>query len=148
MPNSYTQILYHIVFSTKNRERVLVADHREKLFRYFWGIHKNLNCHLYRIGGVEDHVHILTALHPTVSLADYMKEIKTGSSKWVKAEGVFPGFVGWQDGSGAFTLSVSEKQAVSDYIADQVEHHRTVSFMEEYRQLLERAGVKYDEHYL
>ena len=148
MPNTYTQIFYHLVFSTKNRERVLLAEHREKLFRYVWGIHKNLDCHLYRIGGVEDHVHLLTALHPAVSLADYMKELKTGSTKWVKAEGLFPGFTGWQDGYGAFTLSVNERQAVTDYIANQEEHHRTVSFLEEYRQLLERAGVKYDERYL
>jgi putative transposase len=76
MPNSYTQILYHIVFSTKDRERVLDVRRREELFRYVWGINKNLNCHLHRINGVEDHLHILTAIHPSVCLADYLKEVK------------------------------------------------------------------------
>lgn len=148
MSNTYTQILYHIVFSTKHRERVLTTDRREELFRYVWGINKNLDCHLHRINGVEDHIHILTSLHPALSLADYVKEIKTGCSKWIKAERMFPGFTGWQDGYGAFTLSVNEKEAVMEYIKRQEEHHRTVSFLEEYRQLMDRAGVKYDERYL
>ena len=148
MPNTYTQILYHVVFSTKNRERVLTADHREKLFRYLWGIHKNIDCHLHRINGVEDHVHLLISLHPALSLSDYVKEIKTGSSKWIKAERIFPDFTGWQDGYGAFTLSVNEKEAVSNYIKGQEEHHCAVSFLDEYRRLLEQSGTKYDERYL
>ena len=86
MPNTYTQLLFHVVFSTKNRERTLPDDHRELLYRYIWGIHKNLNCHMYRIGGIDDHVHILTATPTTLSLADYVKEVKTGSSRWLKEQ--------------------------------------------------------------
>ena len=148
MANTYTQIFIHIVFTTKNREPVLAEARRDDLFRYIWGIHQKHHCHLHRINGVEDHLHILTSLHPTVSLADYMREIKTGSSLWIKREGVFPGFNGWQDGYGAFTVSLSEKAAVIEYIKQQQEHHRTVSFIEEYKALLEAAGVDYDKRYL
>jgi REP element-mobilizing transposase RayT len=80
MPNTYTQLMFHVVFSTKNRQRTLPDGQRELLYRYIRGIHKNLNCHMYRIGGIDDHVHILTAIPTTLSLADYVKEVKTGSS--------------------------------------------------------------------
>ena len=78
--STYTQVYYHIVFSTKNRERHLVEDRREDLFRYVWGIIKNKKSHLYRINGVDDHVHVVTSLHPTVCLSDMVKDIKTGTS--------------------------------------------------------------------
>jgi REP element-mobilizing transposase RayT len=87
---TYTQIIYHIVFATKNRERVLDKPRREDLFRYIWGIVKNHDCHLFRLNGVEDHVHILTSVHPTVALADLVKAVKTGSAKWIKENNVFP----------------------------------------------------------
>src|SRR5437867_3046198 len=109
MANTYTQLMFHVVFSTKHRERTLPDDHREILYRYVWGIHKNLNCHLYRIGGTDDHVHILTATPTTLSLADYVKEIKTGSSRWLKDQPAFSRFCGWQDGYGGFTVSFREK---------------------------------------
>jgi REP element-mobilizing transposase RayT len=115
---TYTQIIYHIVFATKHRERVLAEPRREDLFRYMWGIVKNHDCHLLRLNGVEDHVHILTSLHPTVALADFVKAIKTGSSKWIKEENVFPQFSHWQDGYGAFTHSVREKDGLIEYIKD------------------------------
>ncbi len=80
MPNTYTQLLFHIVYSTKNRERALADGHRESLYKYIWGIDQNLNCHLYRIGGTDDHVHILTAIPTTLAVAEYVQEIKAGSS--------------------------------------------------------------------
>ncbi len=146
--STFTQIYYHIVFSTKNREPVLLADKRDHLFRYTWGILKNKDCHLYRIGGVEDHVHILTSLHPTIALADLVKEIKISTSSWIKDENIFPGFTHWQDGYGAFTVSHSDKDAVIDYIKGQEEHHQRVSFKDELREFLIRHGVKFDEKYL
>ena len=148
MANTFTQILYHVVFSTKNRAPVLHADNRDKLFRYVWGINQKLNCHLYRINGVEDHVHILTSLHPTLALADYMQKVKSGSSKWMSDEDVFPGFDGWQDGYGAFTLAWKDKERVVDYIKRQPEHHAAVSFVDEYKGMLEEEGVRYEEKYL
>ena len=148
MANTYTQIFYHIVFSTKDRSPVLAEARREELFRYVWGIHQKHNCHLYRMNGVDDHVHILTSIHPSISLSDYIREIKTGSSLWIKRENVFPGFAGWQDGYGAFTHSIREKASVIDYIKRQKEHHQALGFLEEYKTLLEAAGVEYDERYL
>ena len=145
---TYTQTIYHIVFATKHRERVLDKPRREDLFRYIWGIVKNHDCHLFRLNGVEDHVHILTSLHPTVALADLVKAVKTGSSKWIKEENVFPQFSHWQDGYGAFTHSIREKNPLIDYIKDQENHHRRVDYLDEYRTLLQDAGIEFDEKYL
>jgi putative transposase len=145
---SYTQIIYHIVFSTKHRHPCLSSERREDLFRYTWGIIKNHQCHLYRINGVEDHLHILTSLHPTVCLADLVKAIKTGTSKWVKQNNVFADFDHWQDNYGAFTLSCREKEGRIEYIKNQAEHHKKVSYRDEFCELLEEAGIDYDEKYL
>ena len=146
--STYTQICYHIVFSTKDRVPALQPERREDLFRYTWGILKNKDCHLYRIGGVEDHIHILTSLHPTICLAELVRDIKIGTSKWIKQEGVFPTFTHWQDGYGAFTIAYGDKDAVIEYIKSQSEHHKRVSFRDELRELLVKFGVKFDEEYL
>jgi len=146
--STFTQIYYHIVFSTKNRIPTLSADRREDLFRYIWGILENKDCHLYRIGGVEDHVHILTGLHPTCSLADLVKDLKTSTSSWIKEQGLFLNFSHWQDGYGAFTVSHDDKDGVIEYIKNQVEHHRKVSFQDELRAFLMKHGVKFNEKYL
>ena len=146
--STYTQILYHIVFATKNRRRVLDTPRREDLFRYIWGVVKNHDSHLCRIGGVEDHVHIFTSLHPTVALADFIKDIKVASSLWIKEERVFPEFESWQEGYAALTHSLPEKDRLVEYIKGQEEHHRTVSFLDEYREMLHVAGIELDERYL
>lgn len=148
MANTYTQLLYHIVYSTKNRQPVLDANHRPGLFKYLWGIHKNLDCNLYRIGGVDDHIHILTHMPTTLCIADYVREIKTGSARWIKEQTLFPLFTGWQDGYGAFTASFREKDDLIEYIKGQEEHHRRESYIEEYRRLLREAGIVFDEKYL
>ena len=127
---------------------MLKVDHREDLFRYIWGIVKNRHSHLYRVNGVEDHVHILTSLHPTMNLADFVKEIKTGTSLWIKEKSVFPSFSHWQDGYGAFTHSTGEIDALIEYIKGQAEHHRRTTFAEEYRKLLVEAGIEFDERYI
>jgi len=146
--STYTQICYHIVFSTKDREPVLKADRREELFRYVWGILKNRQSHLYRINGMEDHLHILTSLHPTVSLADLVKDLKAGSSWWIKENSVFRMFSHWQDGYAAFTHSKTEIDALIEYIKGQQEHHHKTSFADEYRKLLLEAGIEFDERYV
>lgn len=145
---TYTQIIYHIVFSTKHRERVLDQAQRENLFRYVWDIIKNKQSHLYRINGVEDHVHILSSLHPTVALSDFIKTIKVASALWIKENNVFPQFGHWQDGYGAFTHSIREKDALIDYIKNQEDHHHQESFVDEYKRLLTMAGIEFDEKYL
>ena len=146
--STYTQILYHIVFSTKERQASLKIDRREDLFRYIWGIVKNKHSHLYRINGTADHLHVLTSLHPTVCLADFVKEIKIASSKWIRENRVFPCFTHWQDGYGAFTHSIHEKDTQIDYIKNQSEHHKHKTFLEEYRELLIASGIDFEEKYL
>ena len=146
--STFTQIYYHIVFSTKNREPVLLAAHREPLFRYVWGIIKNHDCHVYRINGVEDHLHIFTSLHPTVPLSEFIKAIKVSSSQWMKSEGLCPDFTHWQDGYGGFTHSNAEKDALIAYVRGQEQHHKKTTFEDELRTLLADAGVEYDERYL
>jgi REP element-mobilizing transposase RayT len=144
--STFTQIYYHLVFSTKARERVLVENHREEFFRYTWGIIRNKDSHLYRINAVDDHV-ILSSLHP-VSLADFIKGIKVATSVWIKEKGLFPGFQGWQDGYGGFTASHADKDRLIKYIRNQQEHHRVKTFREELHERLLEAEVKFDEKYL
>ncbi len=146
--STYTQIYYHIVFSTKERAPVLIPSCRESLFRYAWGIIQRRDSRLYRINGTSDHLHMLTSLHPSVSLANLVKEIKGGLSYWIKSNKFCPGFTNWQTGYGAFTHSGLDKERLIEYIRNQEQHHRRVSFADELRALLIEAGVEFDERYL
>ena len=123
-------------------------DGRNEFFQYIWGILKNKKCHLYRINDVDDHIHILTSLHPTVTLAGLIKEIKTSTSSWIKRKNIFPGFENWQDGYGAFTKSHQEKNRVIEYIKKQEKHHEKISFAEELKKLLKEEGIDFEEKYL
>ena len=107
---TYRQIFYQIVFATKYRKPTISTEHDEELYKYIWGIIKNKKCKLYRINGIEDHIHIFSDLHPTVSLSDYVKDIKIASNLWMKESGKFPLFEGWQDGYGAFTYSIKQDE--------------------------------------
>jgi REP element-mobilizing transposase RayT len=144
---TYTKIIYHLVFSTKNRVPVLVENRRRDLCKYIWGILKNKKCHLYRIGGGADHLHILTSLHPTVCVGNLIKDIKVASSEWIKENAVFAGFDHWQEGYGAFTQSAGDVDRLIEYIKNQKEHHRVKSFREEYLELLKEAGIEIDERF-
>ena len=145
---SYTQIYYHIIFSTKNRAPVLTPAVRKEVFGYFWGILKGKKCHLYRMGGVEDHIHILTHLHPTVALAALIRDLKTSSTAWIKEHQLVPRFPGRQAEYAAFTKSHPDRPAVIEYIKGQEEHHRFVSFLEELRALLREESIAFEERYL
>ena len=146
--STYTQILYQIVFSTKHRERTLAKENHPELFKYIWGILKNKKCRLYRINGVEDHLHIVTHIHPTVALASLVKDIKIASSGYIKDSGLFPDFSRWQDGYGAFTYSIQAKDGLVEYVRNQEEHHKTKTFQEELIELLKEHGVAFEEKYL
>ena len=146
--STYTQILYQIVFSTKNREQTLSKNNRDELYKYIWGVLKNKNCHLYRIGGITDHIHIVTSLHPTIALASLIKDIKLASSDHIKTHQLFPEFNGWQVGYGAFTYSFKDKDKLIEYVKNQEEHHATKSYIEELIELLKEHGIEYDERYL
>jgi len=146
--SSYTQILYQIIFSTKNREKVLIEKNRTELLNYIWGVIKNKKFHLYRTGGIEDHIHILTHLHPTIALADLIKDVKVSSSLMIKEKNIFPKFKGWQIGYGAFTYSIDAKEKLIKYIINQPEHHKKETYIDEFKRILKEFGVKYDEKYL
>jgi REP element-mobilizing transposase RayT len=145
--STYTQILYHLVFATKDRRPVLSDGRRQDFFRYMTGIIKNNRSRLVWVDGVRDHTHILLSLHPTVALSDLVKDIKVASSVWIKQNDVFPQFEGWQEGYGAFTYSVRDERDLIAYLKGQQEHHRRVTFQEEYRKLLLDAGLRIDERY-
>ena len=146
--STFTQIYYHIVFSTKYRVPCLKSERRSDLYRYLVGTIKNKKCKPYLINGVDDHVHIFTSLHPTQSLSRFVKDIKLSASAWITQNRIFPSFKNWQDGYGAFTHSHFEKKAILQYIATQEDHHKKRSFIEEFRDLLIEAGIEFDEKYL
>jgi REP element-mobilizing transposase RayT len=139
--------LYHLVFRTKDSLPTIKQDNVNQLYSYITGIIKNKNSHLYRINGDENHLHILTDLHPSIALADFMREIKVSSSIWMKSSDLFPAFTGWSDGYGSFTCSYIDLGRLIDYIKNQQEHHRKKTFEEEYRILLMESGVKIDERF-
>lgn len=145
---SYRQIYYQIIFGTKYRKLAITESHCTELYKYIHGIIRNKQCRLYRINGVQDHIHIFTDLHPTISLSDFVKDIKVASSLWLKASGNFPDFEGWQDGYGAFTYSEREKDMIINYIKKQKEHHQSENFFDEFKRLLIENGVSFDEKYL
>lgn len=146
--STYTQILYQIVYSTKYREKTLDSENRKELFKYIWGILKNNKCHLYQVGGIEDHVHIITHLHPSVALANLVKDIKLASSDYIKTEKLFPNFNGWQNGYAAFTYSIEAKENLIRYVKNQEEHHKMKTFIGELKELLIEHKIEFDEKYL
>ncbi len=145
--SSYRQILYHLIFRTKNGGKTLSLKYNSELFAYISGIIKNKNCHLYRINGMEEHIHMLSDLHPSICLAEYMRDIKTSTSLWLKQRHSFPMFEGWASGYAALTYSYKEKDTLIDYIKKQPLHHRKFSPLEELRELLKEAGIPIDDRY-
>ncbi|MBN1180687.1 MAG: IS200/IS605 family transposase [Bacteroidales bacterium] len=145
--STYTQILYQIVYSTKNRKQTLIANKREEIYKYIWGILKNKKCHLYRIGGVSDHLHILTHIHPAISLASLVKDIKLASTEHIKNNNLFPDFSGWQEGYAAFTYAYKDKDRLIEYIKNQESHHHLMTFKEELIDLLLEHGIEFDVKY-
>lgn len=148
MPNTYSALYYHLVFSTKDREPTITPDIQQRLWEYLGGIIRENDGVALRIGGIEDHIHILLAITPSTAPSRMVQQIKGGSAKWIHAN--FPALAefAWQDGYGAFTVSRSVLDEVGHYIDRQREHHRRVTFAEEYRAFLDKHGVDYDERYL
>lgn len=145
--STYTQILYHIVFSTKDREKTLADQNREELYKYIWGFIRHRNCLLHRINGMPDHIHLLITLRPDIALSDFVHDLKLASTAWIKKEKVFPNFTGWQSGYGAFTYARRDKELIINYIINQQVHHKTIPFIDEYRALLKEEGIEMDERY-
>lgn len=145
--SSYHQHIYHIVFRTKNSHLTINQENASQLYAYITGVIKNKNSHLYRINGVENHLHVLTDIHPSVAPADFVREIKVSSSMWMKRSGLFPLFKGWADGYGSFTCGFKDLGRLIDYVKSQQEHHRKRAFEDEYRRVILESGVKIDDRY-
>ena len=148
MAQSLSKVVLHIIFSTKDRESWLDSDVRPRMHAYLATVCRDLGAELMRVGGVADHVHIVTTLPRTLSQAQMIERIKKVSSKWIKTlDARYRGFF-WQRGYGAFSVSPSQLNAVFQYVDAQQEHHHTRSFQEEYRELLRRHGIDFDERYV
>ena len=148
MPQSLARVVLHVVFSTKNREPFLKdAELRARLHAYMAGVLQNIGCEPVLINGTEDHVHILCNLSRSVTIAELVEEAKKSPSKWVKEQGPQYREFFWQTGYGAFSVSQSNVEQVRAYIATQEEHHRKVSFQDEFRALCRKHGVEIDERY-
>ena len=145
--SSYRRHLYHIAFRTKDSQPTILQNHVNELYAYITGIIKNKDSHLYQINGVENHLHILTDMNPSIAPIDFVKDIKVSTSTWMKSSKLFPVFNGWAVGYGSFTCSYVDIDRLIEYIKNQQEHHKKISFEEEYRKLLLEYGITPDEKY-
>jgi REP element-mobilizing transposase RayT len=148
VPSTYTNLLYHIISSTKNRIPLISEDWGEELYRYIGGIIRGEGGIQIEIGGDNDHVHIVAKLKPTHSVSEMLAKIKANSSKWANDHKMKMRKFGWQEGYAAFTVSESQLPALIKYVRNQKEHHRKQTFQEELIALLERYGISYDPKYL
>ena len=148
MPQSLAFMLIHVVFSTKNREPVLGPQVRPALHAYLAATARNVDCECYRAGGMADHVHLAIRLSRTMTMAQLVEEVKTTSSKWLKTQAPHLAHFAWQRGYGAFSVGPSGKDALCRYIDKQEVHHRKKDYQREYRAILAKYGVDYDERYV
>ena len=148
MANTYVNNILHIVFHVKTNGTPIVDADLNHVHRYIGGIVKSLGGVLIEVGGMPDHVHLLTSLPKTMALADFVKTIKANSSRWIKNLHPYYGGFSWQDGYGAFSVSKSVVPRVIQYIRNQQEHHKVRTFIDEYKSFLLASGIEYDERYL
>ena len=148
MANTYTSLFYHIVFSTKNRVAFIRPDIEERVWAYIGGIARNHKMTALQIGGIEDHLHALIMAPPAIAPYEIAKYLKGESSKWIHETFADLRDFGWQDGYGAFTVSKSKLPDVASYIQKKRMRHQAQTFQGEYREMLDKHGVEYDEQYL
>ncbi|MBN1185038.1 MAG: IS200/IS605 family transposase [Bacteroidales bacterium] len=148
MPQSLSKVYLHITFSTKHRQHLIGDEISSFLFEYIGGICKGLECYPIKIGGHSDHIHALCLLSKKVTQIKLLEEIKKQSSKWVKTKGKQYSSFYWQDGYGIFSVNPSKVEIVTKYIVNQEEHHKKVSFQDEFRAFLKKYHVDYDERYV
>ena len=148
MPQSLSKVYLHIVFSTKHRQNLIHPNLESELYSYMGGIIKTLNGSPININGTSNHIHILTTLPRTITIAKILEEIKKSSSKWIKTKGIQYSKFSWQGGYGVFSVSQSGVAAVSTYIDNQKEHHKTKSFKEELISFLDKYETHYEEKYV
>jgi REP element-mobilizing transposase RayT len=148
MPQSLSKVAVHLIFSTKNGQRFIDDTERPELERYLAGILTAHDCKAIQIGAQPDHVHILFLLSRTISISDFVREVKTGSGKWLRAKGSGYTEFYWQRGYGAFSVSESVLPQVIEYVQNQDEHHRRLSFQDEFRAFCAKHGLEIDERYV
>jgi putative transposase len=148
MSHTFVNALFHCVFSTKGRRRLITTPLQERLWPFMGGIARENGMKALTVGGIEDHVHLLLSLPTTLSIAQAMQQIKGVSSKWIHDTfSEHRGFA-WQEGYGAFSIGVSQVHDTVAYIQSQAEHHRKRTFQEEYLAFLKKHGIEYDERYV
>jgi REP element-mobilizing transposase RayT len=148
MANTFTQLHIHIVFAVKGRENLISESNRIELESYICGIIKNRHCKTLAIYCNPDHTHILIGFHPTVSVSDLTRDIKSNSSRFINEKKWIRGIFRWQDGFGAFAYSKSQVENVINYILNQPNHHKRKSFQEEYIEILKKMNIEFDSKYL
>jgi putative transposase len=145
MSGTYSNLLYHVVFSTKNRYPLITANLRDDLHAYLGGIVREREGIPLMVGGMPDHAHLLVKLKPKFAVSDIIRDVKAASSKWINETKAGLRKFGWQDGFAAFTVSQSQSMRVRRYIENQEEHHRGIEFQSELLTLLQKNEVEYDE---
>ena len=148
MAGTFSQVYIHAIFSTKNRQNDLLPELKKQIYNYICGIVKNTDGYVYSIGGTANHIHILFSCSPKVSISEMLKDIKGSSSKWINSNFQLQNKFQWQVGFGAFSVSQSQLAAVSKYIESQEKHHKTLSFKDEFRALLIKHNISFDEKYI
>jgi REP element-mobilizing transposase RayT len=148
MPNTYTQIFYHVVFVVKRRQSLISASWKDDVYKYISGVITNQHQKLYIVNGMPDHLHILISCKPNVMLSNLVKEIKEHSSKYINEQKFTAEKFSWQEGYGAFSVSYRNVEQVLNYIKNQEEHHRTKTFREEYIDFLTEQQIDFEEKYL
>lgn len=148
MANTYTQLYIQYIFSVKGRENLIKNHFKDKLEKMMCGIISNHNCKTYAIYCNPDHTHVFVGMHPTISPAKLMEQVKSGSSNWLNDKKYIPGKFSWQDGYGAFTYSKSHIDMVVKYVLNQKKHHKKQTFKVEYLSFLKKFEVDYNSKYL
>lgn len=146
--STYTNLLFHIIYSTKYRKPAIRSEWQDDLYGYIGGIVRDQKGTLLKIGGIEDHVHLLAKLSPTIAISDVLRTIKSNSSKWINERSDVSRKFEWQSGYAAFSVSESQMPSVAEYISNQAEHHRTKSFEEEFLAILKKHNIEFDMRYV
>lgn len=148
MPQSLSLVVVHVIFSTKERQPFLNNAIRAQAHAYLAATAREIGCECYRVGGIEDHVHLAIRLSRTISIAELVEKLKTSSSRWAKTQSPELRRFSWQKGYGCFSVGPKDLDALIGYIGRQPEHHKKQTFEDEFRVFLERYGVEYDEAYV
>jgi REP element-mobilizing transposase RayT len=148
MPNTYTQIHIHAVFAVKRRTGLIKNEWKDELYKYITGIIQSYKHKLLAINGMPDHVHTFFGMRPTQSLSELMQDIKGSASKWINDNKLVKDHFEWQEGYGAFSYNKSQVSNVISYIQNQEDHHRKLTFIDEYKKFLDNFSIDYDERFI